>query len=328
MTEIPSDLVLFHYVGSPYARRITAYLALRKIPYAECMQPVWLPRPDLTNLGVKYRRIPVLAHGRDIYADTRLILSRLSELIPASSTHPALPTNASEPALAALLDVFTVDGGVFARAAQLIPGSSPMLQNPKFRKDREDFSGRSWDLVEMERGRPEALVHIRRAFDTFEALLGDGREWIAGTDGPGLSDINSAWVLEWMMDFVKEDVLSAEVYPKTFAWVARYKKAVKAAMKENKAVKVKGEGALKYVLAAKTGSVEVDLKDPVKLRKGQNVVVYPIDTGFRHKDTGKLVGLNKEEVVIAVKTPEGKGEVHLHAPRWGFRVVGADSAKL
>ena len=53
MTDIPSDLVLFHYTGSPYARRITAYLALRKIPYAECMQPVWLPRPDLTNLGVK-----------------------------------------------------------------------------------------------------------------------------------------------------------------------------------------------------------------------------------------------------------------------------------
>jgi len=329
MTEIPSDLILYHYNASPYARRISAYLALRKIPYAECVQAPTLPRPDLTNLGVKYRRIPVLAHGRDIYADTRLILSRLSELIPASTAHPALPTNATEPALAALLDVFTVDGGVFARAAQLLPISSPALQNPKFRKDREDFSGRSWDLKDMERGQPEALVHMRRAFDTFEALLADGREWIAGTDGLGLSDINSAWVLEWMMDFVKVDVLSREVYPKTYAWVGRYKATVKAAVKANKVVKVKGDEAKKFVLNAQVnGRVDVDEKDPLKLKKGQEVVVFPIDTGFKHKDNGKLVGLNKEEVVIAVKAPEGNAEVHLHAPRWGFRVLAADSAKL
>ncbi|GAB7343540.1 hypothetical protein MBLNU457_1550t1 [Dothideomycetes sp. NU457] len=329
MTDIPSNIILYHYNASPYARRISAYLALRKIPYAECIQAPTLPRPDLTTLGVNYRRIPVLAHGRDIYADTRLILSRLQDLIPASSTHPALPTNALEPALAALLDIFTVDGGVFARAAQLLPINSPALQNPKFRKDREDFSGRSWDLKDMERGQPEAIVHMRRAFDTFEALLSDGREWIAGTDGLGLADINSAWVLEWMMDFVKVEVLGKEVYPRTYAWVARYKAAVKAAVKANKVVKVKGDVARKFVLGAQVnGSVGVDEKDPLKLKKGQDVVVFPIDTGFKHKDTGKLVALNKEEVVIAVKAPEGSGQVHLHAPRWGFRVLPAGGAKL
>ena len=33
-----------------------------------------LPRPEITDLlGIKYRRIPILAIGNDVYCDTRLI---------------------------------------------------------------------------------------------------------------------------------------------------------------------------------------------------------------------------------------------------------------
>lgn len=41
-----------------------------------------MPRPDLTALGVGYRRIPVVAIGRDIYHDTRLVLRKLEVLFP------------------------------------------------------------------------------------------------------------------------------------------------------------------------------------------------------------------------------------------------------
>ena len=89
-----------------------------------------------------------------------------------------------------LLQQWVVDGGVFARAAQLIPSSMPLLRDPKFTKDREEYTGRPWSKEAIDRSRPEALVEIRAAFDMLETLLlADGKEWIAETEGPGLADI-------------------------------------------------------------------------------------------------------------------------------------------
>lgn len=75
----------------------------------------------------------------------------------------------------------------------MIPSSSPMFQDPKFVKDREDFIGGvkgGWDAKRMERARPEALVHLRDAFELLETtLLADGREWVFKTEKPSLGDI-------------------------------------------------------------------------------------------------------------------------------------------
>ena len=44
-----------------------------------------LPRPDLADrLGVTYRRVPVLAIGRDVYCDSSLIAAVLERRYPAS----------------------------------------------------------------------------------------------------------------------------------------------------------------------------------------------------------------------------------------------------
>jgi hypothetical protein len=76
------------------------------------------------------------------------------------------------------------------RASQLIPSSMPLLKDPKFRSDRADFTGRSWDKEKVELMRPEALVEIRGAFELLETtLLADGRDWILKTEGPSLGDI-------------------------------------------------------------------------------------------------------------------------------------------
>jgi len=42
----------------------------------------------------------------------------------------------------------------------------------------------------VERGRPEALVEVKGQFEFFEdTVLGDGRTWVLGEEGPGLADI-------------------------------------------------------------------------------------------------------------------------------------------
>jgi hypothetical protein len=39
------EIIYFHYQGSPYARRIVWYLALRNIPYTECVRIPFPPLP-------------------------------------------------------------------------------------------------------------------------------------------------------------------------------------------------------------------------------------------------------------------------------------------
>ena len=41
-----------------------------------------MPRTVLGQLGVKYRRIPIMAIGKDIYCDSRLMIEKLEELYP------------------------------------------------------------------------------------------------------------------------------------------------------------------------------------------------------------------------------------------------------
>ena len=150
------------------------------------IQAPTLPRPDLAALGVHYRRIPVLAIGRDIYCDTRLILSKLETLFPGSILGPK---NSDQLALSQLFSKWCIEGGVFARASQLIPSEMPLLKDPKFKTDREDLTGRSWSKEKIDEGRPEALADMANAFSFVESLLGDGRDWVLGGAGPTLGDI-------------------------------------------------------------------------------------------------------------------------------------------
>jgi len=151
------------------------------------VQPPVLPRPDVKALGINYRRIPLMSIGRDVYCDTRIILQKLEQLFPEGAIGAS---QSDHKALQKLLEVWAVDGGIFNRASQLIPASMPLLNDPKFTKDRQDFSGRSWEKSKIEANRPEALAHIRNAFDLLETtLLSDDRDWILKTEGPSLGDI-------------------------------------------------------------------------------------------------------------------------------------------
>ncbi|GAM82715.1 hypothetical protein ANO11243_006990 [Dothideomycetidae sp. 11243] len=330
--DVPNGIILYHYPFSPYARRIVWYMTLRKIEYAQCLQPPTLPRPDLATLGVAYRRIPLLSINGSMYVDTRLILSKLESLFPASDAHPAI-SSSSTAGLSALLSSFTIDGGVFARSAQLMPTSLPVFKDDRFAKDRTDFTGSKFSPELLDRIRPEALAHMRRAFDTYEALLADGRDWIAGTSssGPGLPDIEGVWPLDWMRDLqsLPEELFGARAYPKTNAWIDRFRAAVRKA--PVRAVKVKGDAAAEFILSAQPErkNLVVDAADPLPFKKGMQVLVFPTDTGASHKDRGELVALDKDEVVIAVQTKRDPAKkILLHAPRTGFRIIPAGPAKL
>lgn len=226
---------------------------------------------------------------------------------------------------------------MFSRFAALIPTSMPLLNDPKFTKDREDYTGRSWSKEAITKGRPESLVEVRSAFELVErAMLGDGRKWILGNDcdGPSLVDIEGVWLFIWVRGLkgaLPPNLISGELFPKTWAWMDRFEAATKAAgQKMGKAKTVKVDEAVRLTeegrFAEEEGSVESE--DPSLLKKGDVVEVWPTDTGFNHHDRGSLVKLDGKEIVIEKSMREGNAKIRVHAPRHGFRVVRVDRGKL
>lgn len=124
-----------------------------------------------------------------------------------------------------------------------------------------------------------------------------------------------------------KDLISAQQFPKVFAWIDRFNGALAEAKKKaGKPASLKGDAAAKRVLEGQfvDSEIGVNASDPLKLNKGQVVEVWPTDSGFRHRDRGQLIGLDDDEVVIAADTG-----ARLHFPRTGFRVAAAgDQAKL
>ena len=96
---------------------------------------------------------------------------------------------------------------------RLIPTDAPVLRDPKFVRDRADMvakraEGGAGDQPlqspvapeVLTTVRPEALVEIREAAELLETtLLADGRDWVLGTPGPMLADIEAIWVLHWVV---------------------------------------------------------------------------------------------------------------------------------
>lgn len=132
-----------------------------------------------------------------------------------------------------------------------------------------------------------------------------------------------------MKGALPSDVFSKKTYPKVYAWIDRFRAALKTAKaKSPKPITLKGAEAAKYITSAdvEQGSW-IDPKDPITLEPETLVELYPIDSGFSHRDKGHLVGLTPEEIVIKVKAQNGQ-TVHVHAPRWGFRLQAAKPSKI
>jgi len=345
------ELVLFTYPESVFGRRLTRYLNLRSLPYTPIRVPPNMPRPLLDRLSIKHRRIPILAVGRDIYIDTRLIIRKLEVLFPDSSVHLALGAKSGfEKGLEEMLESWVIDAGPFWRTAGCLPVQAPLLKDDVWMKDRFDGSGGAFTLEGLKENRAWCISQLRIFFGFMENLLSDGRNWVLGGDGPGLTDVHGAWVFDWAVNMAADifvaagekeaamgdmdRVLSEEEFPKVHGWVKSFRDECERAEKQNVGVRQCGEGqeaednVVRNILGsgyAEPQELPFGTDDILGLNKGQYVSIAPADFGFAHADIGTLVGLSRNEVVIEVAVQAGKEEnLRLHFPRIGFKIVPAD----
>lgn len=333
-------IILFTYPESVVGRRTEWYLALRGIPYQYCRVDTKMPRPVLDRLGIHYRRIPVLAVGRDIYCDSRCIIDHLESLYTDS---PRLGYDVTsdpyERGIERILEIWAFDGGLFGRTAQMITPDASLMLSDDWRADRAELLGRSFDSNALRETQPDALAHARLHLQIVEEnLLADGRQWLCGGNSPSLADVHVLWIFDWMMRpkdrmgmrHAYPDLLNETNYPRTIAWVERMEEAFQAAREKSGAPKKISDD--EAVSSIENGSywepdhLTIDERDSSGLKRGDETDLIALDsapkTAVSRRDVGKLEGLTVTSATIGTKTKTGV-DVRIHYQRANVRVAKA-----
>ena len=81
-------MILHHFDASPFSEKVRIALGIKGVSWRSVKVPRILPKPNLMPLTGGYRRTPVAQIGRDIYADTRLILAELEARHATPALYP------------------------------------------------------------------------------------------------------------------------------------------------------------------------------------------------------------------------------------------------
>jgi len=136
-------------------------------------------------------------------------------------------------------------------------------------------------------------------------------------------------VFEWvfhdprMEGAVPESVASEVTHLKAFARIHRFRTSwLSARLPDDQSLeKISSEHAIRTILSsgwAEDGG-KVDETDALGLKEGQEVEVWPLDSGMDHRDRGFLGRLSTNEVMILIQSRSSK-KLRLHFPRHNFRV--------
>ncbi|EME41146.1 hypothetical protein DOTSEDRAFT_46216 [Dothistroma septosporum NZE10] len=298
-----AKVISFDYEFSPVGQKTKLVLKAAGIPFERCDQPAMLPRPSLEALDITYRRIPLLAIGKDIYCDSELIIkAALSEL-------GKLPTSLADKAFKEWGD------NVFSDVCLLIPAE---VLSEDFNKDRSAINFMSIQRPDLKSARPSSIAQFRgRLKQIEEQFFLSGGPFINGAN-ISLADIEAVWPVRWAFKYLgldKEAGLGKDKFPRTWKWIE--------SMPDLSAPELSADDTHTAIRSAQYTAKDIGIAkdDPTGLQAGTKVNVESFDTKpGAYPQAGKLVGLNDEEIVVEVK--DG---VRLHFPRVGYIVRDASA---
>jgi glutathione S-transferase len=301
-----TDIILHHYAASPFAEKVRIGLGLKQAAWKSVDIPNVMPKPDLMPLTGGYRKTPVMQIGADIYCDTQLIMLELDRRLPSP---PFLPKGREGEVRAITM---WVDRNIFSPAVGVVMSEVADRFGEAFKKDRSEFSGRSFDPARLRAALPMVRDQTYALLSLAESMLADGRKFLLGGEAC-LADCalyNPVWFIQQQLG---PTAAPLDRLPQIVAWSERVK-----AQGGGKRTDIKATDALDIAKAAKPAPASVDANDPSGLKAGQTLSVTPDDTG-KVPVTGTLVGLAADRISIARSDPRA-GDVVVHFPRAGYIV--------
>lgn len=242
---------------SPYGQKTKLLLTLAGILFQRSDQPVVLPRPDLEALGITYRRIPLLAIGRDVYCDSSLIFDVVLSHLGAANK---VPTSVADKAWE------TWGYETFLAVLTLAPDA--VVDDKKFVKDRETIFpvlGRP-DYKTL---RPSGLAEFISRLSFVENELLAKTPFVSG-EKMGVADLHVVFGIRWAFNDLGvkgEKGVGKEAFPKVWKLIE--------SLPEVKAETIGSEEAIKAVKGADLSAknVSVDNGDPTGIASGTSVTV-------------------------------------------------------
>ncbi|KAA0949724.1 MULTISPECIES: glutathione S-transferase family protein [unclassified Pseudomonas] len=307
-----SELILHHYPASPFAEKTRLMLGFKGLSWRSVHISPVMPKPDLTALTGGYRKTPVLQVGADIYCDTAMIAQRLEQ---AKAT-PALFPEGQE----MITQTFAawVDSVVFAHAVSLVfqPESVavrfaklPPEAVKAFVADRTAlFSGGAAVRVPAEQARHQWPAIMARLEQQLQREQGD---FLFGE--PSIADFAMAHPL-WFLKATAVTSPLVDVYPAVSTWHARV-----MGFGHGSATEMSAEQALEVARNATPAALPDELfEEPNGFKAGQQVTIAATDYGV-DPVAGELMFAGREALILR-RTDERGGTVHVHFPRFGFRI--------
>jgi glutathione S-transferase len=307
-----SELILHHYPTSPFAEKARLLLGFKGLSWRSVKISPVMPKPDLTALTGGYRKTPVLQVGADIYCDTALIARRLEQ----EKALPALLPEGQEMIAASF--AAWADSVVFQHAVSLVfqPesvavrfASLPPEAIKAFLADRAGlFSGGSATRLSAEQARHQWPTIMARLEQQLQREQGD---FLFGE--PSIADFALAHPL-WFLKATPVTSPLVDGYPAVSAWLGRVLGFGHGAPSE-----MSSEQALEVARSATPAQLPQErFAEPNGFEAGQRVVIAATDYGV-DPVAGELLFAGSEELILR-REDERCGVVHVHFPRFGFRL--------
>lgn len=307
------SIILHEYPSSPFSEKVRLALRLKNLGWSRVEIPVTMPRPDLMPLTGGYRRTPVMQIGSDIYCDTAIILRELEARFPM----PTLKLPGHE-GLAQMVAGWT-DGRWFQSSVGVIFGELGDKVDSAFIKDREQLSGRPFDVGAMKAAAPMMRDQWRARFMLLEERLQGGKGagsgiFLVGMK-PGLVDVH-AYMNVWFMhenvpDFLAKCFETADLTHDWFQRLREYEGQEPETVSSKQALEIAKHSAPRLVMATTR-------YEPQDIAPGDMVAVAPDDYGQVWVE-GELVHADSQRIILQRITKEAE-TLHVHFPRAGYLV--------
>ncbi|MEK1939042.1 MAG: glutathione S-transferase family protein [Pseudomonas sp.] len=307
------ELILHHYPTSPFAEKTRLMLGFKQLSWRSVMISPVMPKPDLVALTGGYRKTPVLQVGADIYCDTALIARRLEAEKAAPALFPAEQLFA--------ITGFTnwIDSVLFQHAVALVfqPASVairfaklPPQALQGFIADRQGlFSGGSASRVPLAQAQhqwPQLMARLE------QQLGASGSDFLFGDEA-----CHADFALAHQCWFLKGTPVTSPLvdsYPMVSAWFARV-----LGFGHGSSTPMTSEEALEVARSSTPAPLPDEVfEDPNGFKAGQQVIIAATDYGV-DPVAGELLFAGREELILRREDPRG-GAVHVHFPRYGFRI--------